>query len=111
MFQFEKRCYNSRHILQFLFDNCLQSQFTRHIKIYFGPQVALHDLSPLLVWRFDYKWFVSISKNQIHLQKIKIGHPQGCIVIKNALRALKNNSQGRVSKMGTREALLESKAF
>ena len=43
----------------------------------------------VLVSRFDHKWFLSISKHQIHLQKIKICHLQGCADIGNAPWALK----------------------
>lgn len=41
------------------------------------------------VYRFDHRWFVFISIQQVHLQKIKICHLQGCADINNALRALK----------------------
>ena len=73
------------------------------------PSSLTRFVFSILVSRFDHKWFVSLPKNQIYLQKIKICHPQGCTVIKSVLQALKITLKKRFLKWESEEHCLKAK--
>lgn len=68
----------------------------------------------ILIPRFGHRWFVSVSENQIYLQRMKIYHsPKDMWKFKNAMQALKVilKHLEHCSKVWTIEALFESEVF